>query len=98
MIASPQFSCIHLTEVFRQAATSAIISVAHRINQGRFPNLHHDSNSDFFFLEANEPEEALKLIIDLATRRLPQRHSNSLSHGKGVRRSPYPQPGTTKSP
>jgi exodeoxyribonuclease V alpha subunit len=30
-------------------------------------------DSDFFFLEANEPEEALNLIVDLTTRRLPQK-------------------------
>jgi exodeoxyribonuclease V alpha subunit len=74
MIASKAFPCIHLTEVFRQAASSTIISVAHSINRGIIPKLQgYGLNSDFFFLEANEPEEALNLIIDLTTRRLPEK-------------------------
>ena len=74
MIASKAFPCIHLTEVFRQAASSTIISVAHSINRGIIPKLQgYGLDSDFFFLEANEPEEALNLIIDLTTRRLPEK-------------------------
>ena len=74
MIASKGLPCIHLTEVFRQAASSKIISVAHSINQGVLPKLQgYGMDSDFFFLEANEPEEALNLVIDLTTRRLPEK-------------------------
>lgn len=78
LIASKKLPCIHLTEVFRQAATSNIISVAHTINRGILPKLQgYGSSSDFFFIESNEPEEALNLIIDLTTRRLPQKLSLS---------------------
>jgi exodeoxyribonuclease V alpha subunit len=74
MISSKGLPCIHLTEVFRQAASSTIVSVAHTINRGMLPKLQgYGLDSDFFFLEANEPEEALKLIIDLTTRRLPEK-------------------------
>ena len=74
MIASKRLPCIQLTEVFRQAASSTIISVAHSINRGILPKLQgYGLDSDFFFLEANEPEEALNLIVDLTTRRLPQK-------------------------
>ena len=74
MIASKRLPCIHLTEVFRQAASSKIVSVAHSINRGILPKLQgYGLDSDFFFLEANEPEEALNLIVDLTTRRLPQK-------------------------
>jgi exodeoxyribonuclease V alpha subunit len=74
MIASKRLPCIHLTEVFRQAASSHIVSVAHTINRGILPKLQgYGLDSDFFFLEANEPEEALNLIVDLATRRLPEK-------------------------
>jgi exodeoxyribonuclease V alpha subunit len=74
MIASRALSCIHLSEVFRQAASSTIISVAHSINRIIMPKLQgYGLDSDFFFLEANEPEEALNLIVDLTTRRLPQK-------------------------
>lgn len=74
MIASKALPCIQLTEVFRQAATSTIVSVAHTINKGVMPKLQgYGLDSDFFFLEANEPEEALNLIIALTTRRLPEK-------------------------
>lgn len=74
LIVSKSLPCIHLTEVFRQAASSRIVSVAHTINRGVMPELKgYGPDSDFFFLEANEPEEALNLIIDLTTRRLPEK-------------------------
>jgi exodeoxyribonuclease V alpha subunit len=74
MIDSGNIPCIQLTEVFRQAASSSIITVAHTVNRGSFPKLHgYGLDSDFFFLEANEPEEALGLIVDLTTRRLPDK-------------------------
>ncbi len=72
IIASKALPCIHLTEIFRQAASSAIVAVAHTINRGALPQLQgYGPKSDFFFLEANEPQEALSLVVDLATRRLP---------------------------
>jgi exodeoxyribonuclease V alpha subunit len=74
MIASQALPCIHLKEVFRQAATSNIVSVAHTVNRCAMPKLEgYPLNSDFFFLNAKEPEEALKLVIDLTTRRLPNK-------------------------
>ena len=74
MISSKGLPCIQLTEVFRQAASSTIVSVAHTINRGVMPKLQgYGLDSDFFFLEANEPEEALNMIIDLTTRRLPEK-------------------------
>ena len=74
IIASKALPCIQLTEVFRQAASSTIVSVAHTINRGIMPKLQgYGLDSDFFFLEANEPEEALNLIVDLTTRRLPEK-------------------------
>lgn len=74
LIASKSLPCIQLTEVFRQTVKSKIVSVAHTINRGVMPELRgYGPDSDFFFLEANEPEEALNLIIDLTTRRLPEK-------------------------
>jgi exodeoxyribonuclease V alpha subunit len=76
MIASQALPCIHLKEVFRQAATSNIVAVAHTINRGIMPKLTgYAPSSDFFFLNANEPEDALNLIVDLTTRRLPDKLS-----------------------
>jgi exodeoxyribonuclease V alpha subunit len=39
LIASEQIPVVRLTEVFRQAAESHIVTNAHRINAGQFPHL-----------------------------------------------------------
>lgn len=74
MIRSNFLPAVHLKEVFRQAAQSKIISVAHAINQGELPQLQgHGRDSDFFFIETADPAQALEQIVDIATRRLPER-------------------------
>ena len=47
-----------LTEIFRQAAESRIITSAHRINAGELPDLQppETGETDFFFIERDEPE------------------------------------------
>ena len=65
---------VRLTEVFRQAAQSRIITSAHRINQGSMPDLTRpDNESDFYFVEANDPELAATRIVDLVKSRIPGR-------------------------
>ncbi len=75
MIASGCVPCVHLTEIFRQAASSRIITSAHAINQGQVPDLRPDRKADFFFLEAFDPEMIRDTLIDLVHRRLPARYS-----------------------
>ncbi|MBN1915325.1 MAG: ATP-dependent RecD-like DNA helicase [Parachlamydiales bacterium] len=72
LIRSEKISTTHLTKIFRQAHGSAIISNAHKINAGYFPDLHMDERSDFLFIEKNEPEEIEKTIVELMTQKLPQ--------------------------
>lgn len=74
MISSQTISVTLLTEIYRQAAGSRIITNAHKINSGVFPDINNLSDSDFFFLEADTPEEVLKNIIALVAQRLPQRY------------------------
>src|SRR5271154_850419 len=64
-----------LTEVFRQAAQSRIVVNAHRINQGQMPELNQQSKevSDFFLVEADEPDDAARKIIELVQKRIPAR-------------------------
>ena len=65
---------IHLTEIFRQASGSSIISSAHRINEGNLPELGGGTaDSDFFFIERNEPGQIVAAIIDLVQRRIPEK-------------------------
>jgi len=60
---------VKLTRIFRQAQGSAIITNAHKINKGDFPELK--GNSDFFFIEEDEPTKVAQTIKDLCTKRLP---------------------------
>ena len=63
-----------LTEVFRQAAGSRIITNAHRINQGLLPEqAARDPDLDFYFLERNEPERIADTLVELVKRRIPNK-------------------------
>lgn len=68
LLASEQVPQVKLTEVFRQAQTSQIVSNAHQINQGKYPKLESISNSpqtDCLWLGAPEPEHGVQAIQDL---------------------------------
>ena len=72
IIASGAVPVVRLTEVFRQAAQSRIITAAHRINQGSIPSLSKpDGESDFYFVLAEEPETAVQRIVELVKTRIP---------------------------
>src|SRR6201984_674965 len=59
IIASGAVPVVRLTEVFRQAAQSRIITAAHRINRGLIPDLSRpEGESDFYFLQAQDPKTA----------------------------------------
>jgi exodeoxyribonuclease V alpha subunit len=74
MITSGAIPVVRLTEVFRQAAKSQITVNAHRINQGVIPDLRRPENeTDFYFVEANDPEAAIPRIIELVKNRIPRR-------------------------
>ena len=45
---------------------------AHRINAGKMPDISNGRNTDFFFLEDDNPEHAAGQIVDLVKRRLPK--------------------------
>ncbi len=74
IIASNALPVVRLTEIFRQAAASRIIVTAHRINQGQLPDLGRpDGDSDFYFVQADDPETAVPRIVELVKTRIPQR-------------------------
>jgi exodeoxyribonuclease V alpha subunit len=75
VIASGIVPVARLTEIFRQAAESRIIVNAHRINHGQMPEwtTAKDVKTDFYFVEADEPEDALAKIIEVVHHRIPQR-------------------------
>jgi exodeoxyribonuclease V alpha subunit len=74
LISSGAVPVVRLTEVFRQAAQSRIITSAHRINQGSMPDLSPPgTESDFYFVAADDPATAVSRIIALAKTRIPKR-------------------------
>ena len=74
IIASGAVPVVRLTEIFRQAAQSRIITSAHKINQGSIPDLSKpEGDSDFYFVQADDPEVAVPRIIELVKTRIPQR-------------------------
>lgn len=68
MIASNVLSVVRLTEIYRQAKGSHIITNAHKINHGEFPYLQ--GKRDFRFYEAETPEQIQQIIIRLVTEEL----------------------------
>lgn len=74
IIASNTVPVVRLTEVFRQAAQSRIITSAHKINQGFIPDLSRpDGDTDFYFVQAEDPETAVQRIVELVRTRIPRR-------------------------
>ncbi len=71
IIESEVVNVVRLTRIFRQAQGSAIITNAHRINKGEPPNLKGGKNSDFFFIEEEEPQKVVQTITELCSKRLP---------------------------
>ena len=63
-----------LTEIFRQAAESQIVTNAHKVNSGYMPNLDVTKNrkTDFYFVEAHDPEDAVTKVIEIVKNRLPK--------------------------
>ena len=72
IIDSERYPVVCLTKIFRQAQQSRIILNAHRINQGRMPDLSNGKNSDFFFIEEEDPEKVPDRIVELVKTRLPK--------------------------
>jgi exodeoxyribonuclease V alpha subunit len=75
IIASGAVPVGELTEIFRQAQESSIIVNAHKINGGLMPSLRssREKLDDFYFIEQEDPEEVLKLIVELTRERIPRR-------------------------
>jgi len=73
IIGSGAVPVVRLTEVFRQAAESQVIVNAHRINQGRMPVLEAMEGSDFFFVDAADPEEGVRKLLVVVGKRIPGR-------------------------
>ncbi|NLG37460.1 MAG: ATP-dependent RecD-like DNA helicase [Clostridiales bacterium] len=65
-----------LTEIFRQAQESLIVVNAHRVNEGRMPELAC-VDRDFFFERKDDSASALEAVEALVSRRIPSFHGGS---------------------
>ena len=75
IIQSAAVPVARLTEIFRQAAESQIVTNAHKVNAGYMPALEapKSDRSDFYFVEAHEPEDAVSKIVEIVKNRLSRR-------------------------
>ena len=73
IIASGTIPITRLTEIFRQAKGSKIITNAHKINQGEFPSVITAPDSDFHFIEAETPEAIQQIILELVNQTIPEK-------------------------
>ncbi|MBQ8510703.1 MAG: ATP-dependent RecD-like DNA helicase [Clostridia bacterium] len=80
IIASGRFTTVRLTEIFRQAQESLIITNAHRINDGTYPVLNAADN-DFFFLKRDFDRDVSATIVDLCLNRLPKSYGKEAAEG-----------------
>lgn len=74
IIDSQQIPVVRLTRIFRQAQSSRIVMNAHAINAGQFPNIKNGLDTDFFFINQEDADEMVKLIIGLVRDRLPKKY------------------------
>ena len=83
LMASGALPVVQLTEVFRQAMRSRIVSNAHLIVAGRQPELD-DRTGDFFFLPQNGEQAVIQTVLDLCHHRLPDRYGHTVYSGLQV--------------
>ncbi len=76
LIESDCVPTVSLTQIFRQAAKSLIVTNAHAIVNGQMPELSKKDN-DFFFLPQSDTKQAAQLIADLCATRLPHTYGFS---------------------
>ena len=75
LIDSRRIPVVRLTEIFRQAQQSMIVTNAHLINTGDIPILSGPKDRNFFFIKEEEPEEVVQQITSLISDRLPRHYS-----------------------
>ena len=88
------FATVRLTEIFRQARESLIVTNAHDINEGRMPRLDCKDNN-FFFLPRETDREIALTVADLYRNRLPRSYGADIVSGiQVISPSRKGEPGT----
>jgi len=74
LIGSGVVPCTELDTIFRQETSGWIVRNAHHVNRGeRLETPSGEDSSDFYFIETREPEQVIRRMLDLVTRRIPER-------------------------
>jgi exodeoxyribonuclease V alpha subunit len=71
LLAAERLPRVRLTQVFRQAQQSGVITNAHRINAGQHPITH--GLNDFFLFPEDDPDRVADLVVEIVANRLPRR-------------------------
>ncbi|MBD2302851.1 ATP-dependent RecD-like DNA helicase [Nostoc sp. FACHB-190] len=83
LITSLQVPVVKLTQVFRQAQQSEIVTAAHQINQGDYPNLEPISDNPvsdcLWHGGGHQPEHGVQAICELITEFIPRLGFNGAS-------------------
>ena len=83
LLASGRFATVRLTEIFRQAQKSLIVTNAHAINRGEMPKLDV-KDGDFFFLPRGSDTEIAATVAQLCSTRLPRTYGDLAVYGTQV--------------
>ncbi len=80
IVDSKHFSTVRLTEIFRQAQESLIVTNAHAINNGQMPELSV-KDKDFFYLRRGSDHDIAATVADLCKNRLPRAYGDMAKNG-----------------
>jgi len=83
LLESGRFATVRLTEIFRQAKQSLIVTNAHAINRGEMPRLDV-KDGDFFYLPRERDGEIAATVAQLYQTRLPRTYGEMAIHGTQV--------------
>lgn len=80
LIQSGVVPAVELKRVFRQAMESHIVQNAHRIVAGKAP-IAGDKEADFFFMKRDSAAAVNRAVVDLCSRRLPEKYGEDVFEG-----------------
>ena len=80
LLESQRFCTVRLSEVFRQAKESLIVTNAHAVNRGDMPIVSVKDN-DFFFLPRQSDREIASTVVELYRDRLPRAYGEATHRG-----------------
>lgn len=80
LITSDAFPVVRLTQIFRQSGESMIVTNAHRINEGKAPDVSR-TDADFFFLRRQSDDACASTVAELISKRLPTAYGKDILSG-----------------